>query len=82
MTLSPLCLLLHLHLLLVWLLLLLPLLLLLLLLQDMLRRLLAFNPKERLNLEDALAHAFLQKPFDGHQLADTIEETFAALEKH
>lgn len=57
------------------------LLLLLLFLQDMLRRLLAYDPRERLSLEEALEHPFLRKPSAGAKLADRIEETLLALEK-
>lgn len=57
------------------------LLLLLLLLQDMLCRLLAYDPRDRLTLEEALTHSFLQRQFEGQQLASRIEESLLALEK-
>ncbi|CDJ40770.1 Tyrosine kinase-like (TKL) protein, putative [Eimeria tenella] len=49
--------------------------------KDMLRRLLAYDPTERLTLEEALTHSFLQRQFEGQQLASRIEEALLALEK-
>ncbi|XP_026190483.1 serine/threonine-protein kinase TOUSLED [Cyclospora cayetanensis] len=49
--------------------------------EDLLYRLLAYNPRERLTLEEALAHDFLQRSSEEQGIADRIEETLVALER-